>query len=85
MKTITDVLNDCKTKGRVIVLPDYGYDRNLFIILRMIMFNYGGEYYPSEKNRGFVFRDLDAKSNQTEELLKKIIKENSNKVSNYGL
>jgi hypothetical protein len=49
------------------------------------MFNYGGEYYPSEKNRGFVFRDLDAKSNQTEELLKKIIKENSNKVSNYGL
>lgn len=81
-KTIGDVLRKCKTLGRIIVLPEVGvdnnfkkYDPNLFQSLKVLMYKNGGEYYPSEKNRGFVFPDFDAKSNQTEELLKKLIEE----------
>lgn len=81
-RTIGDVLRNCTIVGRIIVLPKIGvdnnfkkYDPNLFESFKVLMYRNGGEYYPSEKNRGFVFPDFDAKTTQTEDLLKRLINE----------
>ncbi len=82
-KTLGDILRKCTVVGRVIVLPSVGfednfrkYDTSLFIALKILMRKNGGEYYPSDKNRGFVFRDFNAQSKETETLLNKMIEEN---------
>jgi hypothetical protein len=75
MKTIGDVLIECKVVGRVIVLPDFGFDDNLFKAIKMVMYQHGGRYYASVKNKGFVFRDFDAQTTETSELLSKLIKD----------
>ena len=55
-KTIGDVLRQCKTLGRIIVLPEVGldnnfkkYDYNLFQSLKVLMYKNGGEYYLVKK------------------------------------
>ena len=75
---IHELLNNCSTIGRIILIPNK-IDENLFIKLKSIMVENGGEYYPSIKHRGFVFRELDAATNQTEKLLKKLKSKYGNK------
>jgi len=69
MKSLSDTIIDCSVVGKVIVLPkDMGYDDNLFKTLKMIMTEKGGVYYPSEKYRGFVFRNVE-NATETQALL----------------
>ena len=71
MKNIEEILNNCSTKGRIILIPNK-IDENLFLRLKSIMYENGGEYYPSVKYKGFVFREFDASTDETENLLKKL-------------
>lgn len=73
MKTIADVLINCSVKGRIILMPKKSIDENLFLTFKALMYDYGGAYYPSSINKGFVFREFDAKTNQTENLLNELI------------
>lgn len=73
MKTIADILINCSVKGRIILMPKKGINEILFLRFKELMSDYGGEYYPSYINKGFVFRKFNAKTKQTENLLNKLI------------
>ena len=74
--TILNVLINCRVVGKVIVMPEK-LDSNAYLALKLILTKHGGTYYPSVKNRGFLFKKHTLNTNETQELLDDLILKHS--------
>ena len=75
--SVVEVLRNCTTNKNIIILPNFCSYGETFLSIKEIMYDFGGKIVLIGKNKGFLFKEHDSSSKQTENLLKTIIESNS--------